>query len=163
MRTRHLLTLFVVLATAACGGSKSPWARKMTKAERLSWPTKCGIPTDRVSALDGQGDYAKTLYSGQLIEEPPSTRVVACSLSWNRDKDRPAHLRISLGRDEPVLAAEDIEPLLALALAELRPADQEVARRLAVGDRQTERSGGLEIESGFSSEHRRWEIAVRVK
>ncbi len=163
MRTRHMLTLVGVLAASACGSSKSPWARKMPNAERIVWPTKCGIPADRVSASDGQGDYAYTSYEGQLNAEPPATLTIACDLSWNRDKDRLAHMRVSIGRFEPPLAAADIEPLLVLALSELRPADQVVARRLATGALQSELSGGLEIEGGFSRERRRWQISVLAK
>ncbi len=89
--------------------------------------------------------------------------MAACGLTWNRDKDRLASLNIRFGHSEPALTVAEVEPMLALALAELRPADQEVARRLAVGHLKSEFSGGLEIEAGFSSENRRWQISVRAR
>lgn len=163
MRTCHLLTLVVVFTASACGSSKSPWARKMPKTERVAWPTKCGIPADMTEARDGRGDYANTMYSGHFDAPPPTNVRIACELTWNRDKDRLAHLRVHIARFDPALAAADVEPLLMLALAELRPEDQAVARRVAAGEYAHESSGALAIQGGFSREHRIWELLIRAK
>lgn len=156
-------TLVALAAMASCGDSKSPWARKMTKAERLAWPTKCGIPADLVTVLDGQGDFANTLYDGNLVEPEPSTRRVSCSLSWNRDKDRLADVSMLLGRFDAPLAAEDIEPLLALALAELRPGDRDAVRSIALRERTRTTVGAFEVEGGFSRENRSWYLYIAVR
>lgn len=160
MRLRLVVAL--LLAGVGCGNSKSPWARKMPKAERVAWPTKCGIPAERVTALDGQGGaYANTLYSGQLEES--SSPFVSCSLSWNHDRDQPVYLRVHVSRIDGVVSAADIDPLLALAMAELRPAQQDVARRLADGDRSRASSGGLDFDGGFGYERWSWTMVVEVK
>lgn len=161
-RVAALVALIVVASVGSCGDSRSPWARKMTKAERLSWPTKCGIPAELVTVRDGQGDYADTLYGGNLVEPEPSTRRVSCNLSWNRDKDRLADLSMLLGRFDPPLAAEDIEPLLALALAELRPGDRDAVRSIALRKRTRTTVGAFEVEGGFSRENRSWYLYVAV-
>lgn len=163
MRLPLTLTIVALFTVSGCGNSKSPWARKMPKAERVAWPTKCGITADLVKVQDGEGDYANTSYMGQLTPEPPATTLIACDLSWNRDKDRLANLRVHIARFEPVLTSTDVEPLLTLALAELRPADQAVARRVASGEFTRASTSGLEFSGGFRSGQRTWELFIRAK
>lgn len=164
---RCTTALAALVAAASCGDSKSPWARKMTKAERLAWPTKCGIPAELVVVLDGpggQGSYADTSYGGKFVEPKPSARVFECDMSWNRDKDRLANLRVHLGRSDPPLTATDIEPLLNLVLAELRPEDHAEVRNIAMREEHTRQSfGKFEIEGGFSLEHRSWNLAIMAR
>jgi hypothetical protein len=161
MKLSYRSAIVVLLAVVSCEDAESPWARKMSRAERLAWPTTCGISADRVSASDGRAGYAYTVYQGQSRGSPLGD--VACDLLWDRDRDQLRHLEISVSRDEPALTAADIEPLLTLALAELRPGDHAVARDLAVGEFRKGSTGGVWIRGGFRGNHRHWGLSISAR
>jgi len=165
--------LLAALILASCGKAKSPWARKMSVADRIAWMVACGIPEADVRPYDGKADYAYTSYDKRITRDTDPTSV-ACSLSWNRTKDRLWYVAVGLGgrggyqadlegRDA-ALPETITEPYIALVLREV-PTQYHVAiRDLARGPRRRGvKVGPFEVDAGHGPPAMYWYLEVRSK
>ena len=168
------LVVGVLLAALAlsCGKAKSPWARKMTVADRIAWMTACGIPEADVRPDEGDADYAYTSYDKRVSRDTDPI-LVACNLTWNRTKDRLWHISVGLGgrgRDEVDSDGADVrldskllEPYLQLLLQPVPPEYHATIRKIALGAvRRGVKVGAFVIDGGHGPGARYWHLEIRA-
>lgn len=167
-----LLTLGLLLTVASCKKPPAPWARMMTKSERVAWVAKCGsVPAADVESNDGEPGYSYTSYSVKTARR--DLDVLVCMLSWSRTKSRLLSLEISLADSRVAAAARSggaeriqsdrVEPYLSLVLSEV-PADLRPAIR-QIADRDSQvvgvTVGRFYVDGGYGPTPGSWHLAVR--
>lgn len=168
--------LAAALVASSCSKAKSPWARKMTAADRVAWMIACGIPAADVQPVDGDADYAYTDYNNRIRSDNPDAALslVGCHLSWNRTKDQLWYVAIEVGGRGGYegelegkylpLDAATIEPYIRLLLQPVPPEYHSAIRAIALAPvRRGVKVGPFVIDGGHGPAARYWQLAVWAK
>lgn len=152
-----------VLLVGCESSSKSPWRRKLTKAERSAWVTKCGVPVGKVEVDIGKNRDENDSYRGKTddMAGPAGALSVTCYLGWNRQLDRALYYHVLVDSvPRAVLRPDEIAPYVELIAAEVPAAVQPVVRLVARGKYQQVRSGAFAVTGGFAHDPAMWSLMV---
>lgn len=157
-----------VLIVSGCQSAKSPWRRKLTKAERLAWVTRCGVPEANVRVDLGKNRDENDGYEGKAsVTGPAGELSVSCHLSWNRNLDRALSFMVAVdavaiaGRPRAALTKAELAPYVDMIADEVPLDLQPVVRRVADEPYHMVRAGAFAITGGVHADPAVWSLDVQ--
>ena len=120
-----------VLLVGGCESTKSPWRRTLTKAERLAWVTRCGVP-------------AASVRVDRALEFSVAVDAVAIA-----------------GRPRAALTKNELAPYIDMIADEVPLDLQPVVRRVADEPYQLVRAGAFAITGGIHADPAVWSLEVQ--
>ncbi|MBK7192725.1 MAG: hypothetical protein IPH80_09610 [Myxococcales bacterium] len=156
------------LLVSGCEPAKSPWRRTLTKAERLAWVTRCGVPAASVRVDLGKNRDENDGYGGKAsVTGPAGELSVMCHLAWNRKLDRPLEFSVMVdaveiaGRPRATLTKAELAPYVDMIADEVPLDMQPVVRRVAEEPYHLVRAGAFAISGGFRADPAVWSLEVQ--
>ncbi len=162
------LAAAAVLLVGGCESAKSPWRRTLTKAERLAWVTRCGVPAASVRVDLGKNRDENDGYEGKAsVTGPAGELSVMCHLAWNRRLDRALEFSVAVdavaiaGRPRAALTKNELAPYIDMIADEVPLDLQPVVRRVADEPYQLVRAGAFAITGGIHADPAVWSLEVQ--